>query len=235
MTCMHCAGSCRGRRPRRPAGGCPLAGAYGMRPYGVAGVLCGQASFGRKPSRRRTPVCVEKAAGWRYNILRPEQAGRGENQDDKQKTHFPACRRAGACRPDRGGCDHCGGGLFLSGAEPRLGQQYLGPWHRAGKLCAAAAVGHHDDSECCAAHHRLFDLRAGVRRQDRLHQHPAAALSRPAGAAFPRHRLTDRQSGAGCAVLHSGGQRGAEHPVQPQRLVRRAGHRGQDPEQIPAY
>lgn len=30
-------GKCRGRRPRRPGGGCPSAGAYGMRPYGVMG------------------------------------------------------------------------------------------------------------------------------------------------------------------------------------------------------
>ena len=31
-------GKMQGRRPQRPGGGCPSAGAYGMRPYGVMGV-----------------------------------------------------------------------------------------------------------------------------------------------------------------------------------------------------
>ena len=31
-------GKTQGRRPRHPGGGCPSAGAYGMRPYGVMGV-----------------------------------------------------------------------------------------------------------------------------------------------------------------------------------------------------
>ena len=37
---MRRADGCRGRRPRRPGDGCPSAGAYGMRPYGVAGERC---------------------------------------------------------------------------------------------------------------------------------------------------------------------------------------------------
>ena len=43
--------------------------------------------------------------------------------------------------------------------------------------------------------------------------------------------LTD----TGRAVLYPCRQRGIEHPVQPQRLVGRAGHRRQDHEQIPAH
>ena len=31
-------GKTQGRRPRHPGGGCPSAGAYGMRPYGVMGI-----------------------------------------------------------------------------------------------------------------------------------------------------------------------------------------------------
>ena len=31
-------GKCRGGVPDTPGGGCPSAGAYGMRPYGVMGV-----------------------------------------------------------------------------------------------------------------------------------------------------------------------------------------------------
>ena len=37
---MRRADGCRGRRPRRPGGGCSSAGAYRMRPYGVAGERC---------------------------------------------------------------------------------------------------------------------------------------------------------------------------------------------------
>ena len=48
-------------------------------------------------------------------------------------------------------------------------------------------------------------------------------------------RLDDRQSGAGRAVLYSGGQHRAEYFVQQQCILRRAGYRGKDHEQVPAH
>jgi len=40
----------------------------------VKKLLQGCALPARKPGCKRIPACVEKQAGWRYNILRPEQA-----------------------------------------------------------------------------------------------------------------------------------------------------------------
>ncbi len=81
-----------------------------------------------------------------------------------------------------------------------------------------------------AAHHRVFYLRQGVWRKNRVYQRDAAGVSEAFRAAVPGFWLHDRQSGAGRAVLYSGGQRGSEHSVQPQRILRRAGYRGKDHE-----
>ena len=42
-----------GRRPRRPGDGCPSAGAYGMRPYGVAGFYLIIYTYKKYPARQR--------------------------------------------------------------------------------------------------------------------------------------------------------------------------------------
>ena len=42
--------------------------------------------------------------------------------------------------------------------------------------------------------------------------------------------ITDGQSGTGCAVLYSGGQRGTQHSVQPECIFRRTGYCGEDHE-----
>ena len=41
----------QGRRPRRPGGGCPPAGAYGMRPYGVTGFYLIIYTYKKHPAR----------------------------------------------------------------------------------------------------------------------------------------------------------------------------------------
>lgn len=50
--------------------------------------------------------------------------------------------------------------------------------------------------------------------------------------AVPEFRLHNGQPGAGCALLHSGGQHRPQHPLQPKRFFRRAGYRGEGDEQI---
>ena len=42
--------------------------------------------------------------------------------------------------------------------------------------------------------------------------------------------ITDGQSGTGCTVLYSGGQRGTQHSVQPECIFRRTGYCGEDHE-----
>lgn len=76
----------------------------------------------------------------------------------------------------------------------------------------------------------FFHLRQGVGRKNRVYQRDAAGVSEAFRAPVPGFRFPDRQSGTGCAVLYSGGQRGSEHPVQPQRILRRTGYRGKDHE-----
>jgi len=52
------------------------------------------------------------------------------SNNDKQEAELPRnCQGDG--HPDRGRCHYCGGGLFFSGAQPYIRQQYFRPWHRA--------------------------------------------------------------------------------------------------------
>ena len=47
---------------------------------------------------------------------------------------------------------------------------------------------------------------------------------------FPNFGSHDGQSGTGCTVLYSGGQRGTQHSVQPECIFRRTGYCGEDHE-----
>ncbi len=62
-------------------------------------------------------------------------------------------------------------------------------------FCAAALVGHYDDPEHRAAHHRVFHLRQGVWRKNRVYQCDAAGVSEGLfGKLFPDFgSMTDSQ------------------------------------------
>ena len=76
-----------------------------------------------------------------------------------------------------------------------------------------STVGHYDDHECSASAHRLCHLRERIRGKDGVHQCDAAGILRTFRDAVSEFRFHDRQSGAGRALLYSGGQRGTEHSV----------------------
>ena len=169
--------------------------------------------IGKMPSVFRRNAVVSFTFLHKATIIEKSFAKSRRSSYAKSQTKSRPCRRAGGLYSDGSRGGHCGSGLFFSGAKPYIGQQHFRLGDRAVQLCAAAAVCHHNDFKRCAVTDRLFDLRARVWRQNRVHQHSAAVFHRCAGARFPKHRFADRQPGAGCAVLHSGGQRRAEHPV----------------------
>ena len=59
----------------------------------------------------------------------------------------------------------------------------------------------------------LLLLRERIRGKDGVHQCDAAGILRTFRDAVSEFRFHDRQSGAGRALLYSGGQRGTEHSV----------------------
>ena len=76
----------------------------------------------------------------------------------------------------------------------------------------------------------VHDVVNAVCVKNGVHQCDAAGILRAFRDAVSEFRFHDRQSGAGCTVLYSGGQRGAQHPVQPECIFRRTGYCGEDHE-----
>ena len=69
-----------------------------------------------------------------------------------------------------------------------------------------------------------------VRSQNGVYLCDAADIFGTFRDSVSEFRIPDRQSGAGRALLYSGGQRGAQHPVQPECIFRRTGYCGEDHE-----
>ncbi len=67
---------------------------------------------------------------------------------------------------------------FFPCTESYVRQQYFRSGYCLGEFCAAALVSDYYDFECSTADHRFFDMRQGIRCENRLHQYYAACFYR---------------------------------------------------------
>ena len=68
--------------------------------------------------------------------------------------------------------------LFFPCTESYVCQQYFRSGYCLVEFCAVALVSDYHDSECGAADHRIFDMRQGIRCENRLYKHYAAGFYR---------------------------------------------------------
>ena len=69
-------------------------------------------------------------------------------------------------------------GLFLSGAEPCIGQQYFRSWNYSYEFYTFTAFSDHDGPECCSFDHRIHNMWTGIWYENRVYQYLTAGIYR---------------------------------------------------------
>ena len=76
-------------------------------------------------------------------------------------------------------------GLFLSGAEPCIGQQYFRSWNYSYEFYTFTAFSDHDGPECCSFDHRIHNMWTGIWYENRVYQYLTAGIYRYFERIFP--------------------------------------------------
>ena len=87
-----------------------------------------------------------------------QEYGKKDRKSNYEKTTKLCRYHKGSSDPDRCGSDYCGSSLFLSGAEPCIGQQYFRSWNYSYEFYTFTAFSDHDGPECCSFDHRIHNM-----------------------------------------------------------------------------
>ena len=81
-------------------------------------------------------------------------------------------------------------GLFLSGAEPCIGQQYFRSWNYSYEFYTFTAFSDHNGPECCSFDHRIHNMWTGnLVRKTVYNQYLTAGIYGIFERIFPEYRF----------------------------------------------